>query len=67
MGKMTEHELEVQALEEENAELLFNNLTGEDFDVTGDESGTNETPIDEGGTGTDEGTGGTTIEEGTTV
>ena len=73
MGKMTEHELEVQALEEENAELLFNNLTGEDFDVTGGETGT-----DEGGTTTDEGTGttdtttdttttGETTTEGTTV
>lgn len=31
MGKMTSHELEVAALEEENAELLFSNLTGEDF------------------------------------
>jgi len=31
MGKKTDHELEVSALEEENAELLFNNLTGEDF------------------------------------
>ena len=77
MGKMTEHELEVQALEEENAELLFNNLTGEDFDITGDESGTDETPVDEGGTTTDEGTGtdttttdettGETTAEGTTV
>jgi hypothetical protein len=31
MGKMTEHELEVAALENENAELLFSNLTGEEF------------------------------------
>jgi hypothetical protein len=28
---MTEHELEVAALEDENAELLFSNLTGEEF------------------------------------
>lgn len=31
MGKPTEHELEVMALENENAELLFTALTGEDF------------------------------------
>lgn len=31
MGKMTEHELEVAALEDENAELLFTALTGEDY------------------------------------
>ena len=38
MGKKTEHELEVQALEEENAQLLFDNLTGEDFNAVTDES-----------------------------
>ena len=33
MGKMTEHEKEVADLELENAALLFENLTGEEFNV----------------------------------
>lgn len=37
MGKKTAHELEMDALEEENAELLFSNLTGEDFSNYDDE------------------------------
>lgn len=66
MAKYTQHELEVESLEMENAELLFSNLTGEDFadfeDIPEEdpvEEGT-ETPVE--GEGTE-----TTGDETTTV
>ena len=50
MAKLTEHEKAVEALEMENAELLFSNLTGEDFsefdDIFDEEFPEEEEPIE---------------------
>ena len=66
MAKLTEHEKAVEALEMENAELLFSNLTGEDFsdfDDIPDEEIIEDPIVDEGTTG--EGTEGTEGEDTT--
>ena len=68
--KLTEHEKAVEALEMENAELLFSNLTGEDFsdfDDIPDEEIIEDPIVDEGTTGEGTENEGTTTEGGETT
>lgn len=67
MAKYTQHELEVESLEMENAELLFSNLTGEDF-ADFEDIPEEEVPVEEGTETPVEGEGTeTTGDETTTV